>query len=428
MPFNFKAITGSLCAIGALVFLSMLTPPSESTEPAAAVEENSVVLDLYGFDQNVFRIEEQAIERNQTFSQLLASQGVSSDALQEIIALSKPVFDLRHLRADRALRIYKDALTGETERVIYPIDPIRYLVFDLGDIPQVYEESHPVTITQKEAGGVITSSPYQTLQEQGASTALAVALSNIFAWQIDFYHIQRGDNFKVIYEQSEVNGEPVKLNKVLGARFEHAGKTFYAFNMGEDDRDVFYDEKGNSLRQAFLKAPLEYSRISSRYSKRRFHPVQKRYKAHLGTDYAAPTGTPIRSTSDGVVVTAAYTRGNGNYVKIKHNSTYTTGYLHMSKRAKGMRPGKRIKQGDVIGYVGSTGLATGPHLCYRFWKNGTQVDPLKLDLPFATPINEADRAAFADLRNELLPRLLPGSILPAAFASAGNKPITDVGP
>lgn len=428
MPFNFKAITGSLCALGVLMVLSMFSSTAENTESTAAVEKNVVVLDQYGVAQDAFQIEDQAIERNQTFSHLLASHGVSSEVIHQIVELTEPVFDLRHLRADRALRIYKDALTGEAKRAIYPIDPIRYLVFDFGHPLRVYEESHPVTTIQKEAGGTITASPYQTLQEQGANTALAVALSRIFAWQIDFYHIQRGDNFKVIYEDQQVNGESVGLNKVLAARFEHAGKTFYAFNMGEGDRDAFYDENGNSLRLAFLKAPLEYTRISSRYSKRRFHPVQKRYKAHLGTDFAAPTGTPIYAASDGVVVAAAYTRGNGNYVKIKHNDTYTTGYLHMSRRAKGMRRGKRVKQGEVIGYVGSTGLATGPHLCYRFWKNGKQVDPLKLDLPSAAPIEASQREAFFALRNQLLPRLMPGSILPATLAAEGNRPVENVGP
>ncbi|HMB92584.1 MAG TPA: peptidoglycan DD-metalloendopeptidase family protein [Rhodothermales bacterium] len=428
MPFNFKAITGSLCALGVLMVLSMFSSAPESTESTAAVEENTVVLDQYGVDQATFQFEDQAIQRNQTFSQLLTLHGVSSEVIHQIVELTEPVFDLRHLRADRDLRLYKDALTGKTKRVIYPIDPIRYLVFDLGDPLRVYEDSHPVTTAQKEAGGTITSSPYQTLQDQGANTALAVALSRIFAWQIDFYHIQRGDNFKVIYEDQQVNGESVGLNKVLAARFEHGGKTFYAFNMGEEDRNAFYDEEGNSLRLAFLKAPLEYTRISSRYTKRRFHPVQKRYKAHLGTDYAAPTGTPIYAASDGVVVAAAYTRGNGNYVKIKHNDTYTTGYLHMSRRAKGMHRGKRVKQGDIIGYVGSTGLATGPHLCYRFWQNGRQVDPLKLDLPSAAPIEASKRDAFMALRNELLPRLLPGAILPAAMAASGNRPIENVGP
>ena len=428
MPFNFKAITGSLCALGVLMVLSMFSSTPETTETPAAVEENTVILDQYGVAQDAFQVEDQAIARNQTFSQLLASHGVSSEVIHQLVELAEPVFDLRHLRADRALRIYKDALTGEAQRAIYPIDPIRYLVFDFDDPLRVYEASHPVTTTQKEAGGTITSSPYQTLQDQGANTALAVALSKIFAWQIDFYHIQRGDNFKVIYEDQEVNGESVGLNKVLAVRFEHAGKTFYAFNMGEGERDAFYDEQGNSLRLAFLKAPLEYTRISSRYTKRRFHPVQKRYKAHLGTDFAAPTGTPIYAASDGVVLAAAYTRGNGNYVKIKHNETYTTGYLHMSRRAKGMRRGKRVKQGDVIGYVGSTGLATGPHLCYRFWKNGRQVDPLKLDLPSASPIDDAQRDAFFALRNELLPRLMPGAILPAALAADGNRPIEHVGP
>jgi murein DD-endopeptidase MepM/ murein hydrolase activator NlpD len=169
---------------------------------------------------------------------------------------------------------------------------------------------------------------------------------------------------------------------------------FWGFYFDQDSLGSFYDENGNSLQKAFLQAPVKFSRISSRYSKRRFHPVQKRYKAHLGTDYAAPHGTPIRSTGDGTVIAAGYTGGNGNYVKIRHNSIYTTQYLHMSKFAKGMKAGKAVKQGEVIGYVGSTGLATGPHVCYRFWKNGVQVDPFLQDIPPAFPVKEKLREVY----------------------------------
>src|SRR5690606_8324805 len=186
----------------------------------------------------------------------------------------------------------------------------------------------------------------------------------------------------------------IDAGRIISAAFSHNGKEFQAYYFKPDDHSEggYYDENGNSLKRSFLKAPLKFVRISSRYSKRRLHPVQKVWKAHLGTDFAAPTGTPIVSTGDGVVVESQFTRSNGNYVKVKHNNTYTTQYLHMSRRA--VKRGQRVKQGEVIGYVGSTGLATGPHVCYRFWKNGKQVDPLRLNIKMAAPLPEKYKDAF----------------------------------
>jgi murein DD-endopeptidase MepM/ murein hydrolase activator NlpD len=226
---------------------------------------------------------------------------------------------------------------------------------------------------------------------------LANRLADIYAWTIDFYRIQAGDRFRVLYTENMVDGESVGIDSIQAASFRFRGMEFLAFHYDQDSLGSYYDENGNSLQKAFLQAPLNYTRISSRFSRRRFHPVQKRYKAHLGTDYAAPTGTPIRTTGDGVVIAAGYTRGNGNYVKVRHNSIYTTQYLHMSRFASGIRSGAAVKQGQVIGYVGATGLATGPHLCYRFWKNGEQVDPFQEELPPAFPIQEDHQEAYQQL-------------------------------
>jgi murein DD-endopeptidase MepM/ murein hydrolase activator NlpD len=236
-----------------------------------------------------------------------------------------------------------------------------------------------------------------TLVENGGNAELANALGDLYAWQIDFFRIQKNDKFKVIYEELFVEDESVGIHKIISAEFEHFGEKFLAFNFhqGQDD---YFDEKGESLRKAFLKAPLKYSRISSRYSLRRYHPVQKRYKAHLGTDYAAPRGTPVYAVGDGIVTEARYKKYNGNYVKIRHNSVYTTQYLHMQKIKSGIRPGKKVKQGDVIGYVGSTGLATGPHCCFRFWKNGQQVDPFRQKIPPSQPVAEENMKAFKRAR------------------------------
>ncbi len=409
MPINFKAIAGSLCALGALLVLSLLARPAAERDDASAGAP-AALLDAFGIEADAYRVEEQPIRRNQTFSEILGAYRVAPEAVHRLAELARPLFDVRHLRAGKTLRIYQEE--SEARLVVYQADPVRYVVFDLRDSLAVYQGHHPVTITQRAAGGTITSSLYQTLDAQGADPALALQLSQVFAWQIDFYRIQHDDAFEVIYEERTIDGQPAGTERILAARFEHAGKTYYAFRFGDDERGSYYDENGNALRRAFLKAPLEYSRISSRYSRRRFHPVQKRYKAHLGTDYAAPTGTPVRATGDGVVMAAAYTRGNGRYVKIRHNGTYATGYLHLSKIARGIRPGTRVQQGQVIGYVGQTGLATGPHLCYRFWKDGVQIDPLRLELPAAEPLAATQRGAFFAVRDYFLPLLYGGQ--PAA--------------
>jgi len=208
-----------------------------------------------------------------------------------------------------------------------------------------------------------------------------------------------------VYEDKSVEGKSIGVGRILAAEFVHFGKPIYSFYFEQDSIGDYFDDEGNSLRKAFLKSPLKFSKISSRYNLNRFHPVQKRFKAHLGTDYAAPQGTPIFTIGNGVVVEAKFSQFNGNYVKIKHNGTYTTQYLHMSKIASGMKPGRRVTQGEVIGYVGSTGLATGPHVCFRFWKNGKQVDHLREDFPTAEPVESKNRAAF-DIEKQRLINLL----------------------
>lgn len=241
--------------------------------------------------------------------------------------------------------------------------------------------------------------------EANASPELAIKLSQIFAWQIDFYHLQPGDNFKVIYEELLVDSALYGIGKIKGAYFSQNGKEFYAIPFVQDSVHQYFDEDGNSLRKAFLKAPLEFGRISSRYSRSRLHPVLKVRRPHLGVDYAAPVGTPVRSTGDGIVVGAGYSKGNGRFVKIRHNSVYTTMYLHLSRFAKGINKGTNVRQGEVIGYVGSTGLSTGPHLDYRFYVNGKPVDPLRVEVPPSHPVNEELRSEFDVQKNIVIKQL-----------------------
>ena len=283
-----------------------------------------------------------------------------------------------------------------------------YVVFDLRDNINVYREAKEVDIRMRVASGEITSSLWNAIIENKMSPALVMELSNIYAWTIDFFRIQKGDKFKVYYEERFVEDEFIGIGRICAANFTHQSKDFYSFyfkEAGENYGDYF-DEESKTLRKAFLRAPLNFSRISSKYSKRRKHPVTGRIKAHLGTDYAAPTGTPILSTANGRIVEARYKRNNGNYVKIRHNNTYTTQYLHMSKIKSGIRPGVHVNQGDVIGYVGSTGLATGPHVCYRFWKNDIQVDPYKQKLPPSDPMREESKSAFQLVKDSLIKFLI----------------------
>jgi len=268
------------------------------------------------------------------------------------------------------------------------------VVYHLSDSIYAEVKQKPIKVDERSIAAEITSSLYNSILDQGASPLLVSQLVDIFAWQVDFFRIAKGDKFKIIFEEETVDGKVVGIRSIKGAFFEHWGKPYYAIPYKTGEKTDFFDEEGNSLRKTLLRAPLVYDRISSRYSLKRFHPVQKRYKAHLGTDYAARPGTPIRTVGDGVVLEAKYHWANGNYVKIKHNSNYTTQYLHMSKIAKGIRPGTHVKQGQTIGYVGSTGLANGPHLCYRFWKNGRQVDALKVDIPSSSGIDPAHLAVF----------------------------------
>ena len=231
---------------------------------------------------------------------------------------------------------------------------------------------------------------------------LANRLADTYQWTIDFFRIDKGDRFKVIFKDRFINDTIYAgIESIDAAIFEHRGKPYYAFEFLVDestDRTEYFDENAKTLRRFFLKAPVDYKRISSRYSPRRFHPVQKKWKAHKGTDYAAARGTPIWSTANGVVIKSGYTRGNGNYVKVKHTNKYTTQYLHMSKRA--VKVGQRVVQGEIIGYVGSTGLATGPHVCYRFWVNGKQVDPYKQKLPSAEPMPEDIKPSYFEFIKE----------------------------
>lgn len=361
---------------------------------------------LYGFPVDSFKVVGDEVKKNQFFSDLITSHGVSYAVMNKMASEGKEHFDVRRLRAGRQYTVFeKKDSTEEALIFVYEIDRVNYVVYDLRDSLKIYRDKKPVEIVTRTASGVINSSLYLSLDKQGYNPELAITLSEVYAWSIDFYHIQKGDRFKVIYEETVVDGESININRIKAAYFEHFKKPYYAIQFSQDGNAGYYDQDNRGLKRQFLKAPVKFSRISSRFTMKRYHPVQKRNKPHLGTDYAAPKGTPIYSTANGKVTHARYSKYNGNYVKVRHNGTYTTQYLHMSKIKKGIRPGVRVNQGDVIGFVGSTGLATGPHVCYRFWKNGKQVDPYRQKLPKAEPIKKANLETYKSIKKKVIEEL-----------------------
>lgn len=387
---------------GALFLLVFsCSSPNGETKNSGSVDSAAIeVRTEFGLAIDDYHVVEDRIENGQNLSELLLPYGVDYVTIERIAQTPRDIFDIRRIQAGKPYKVYcsKDSIP-KAQCFVYQPTPADYVMVDLRDTFAVYRGQKEIEVREKKSAGVIESSLWNAMVDNDMSPALVMELSTIYAWTIDFFRIKKGDKFKVIYEEKYVDGEFLGVGRVKAIEFIHMGDAYPAFYFEEEEMyGDYFDDNGDNLRRVFLMAPVEYSRISSRYSKRRFHPVQKRWKAHLGTDYAAPRGTPIFSTADGQVIKKGYTSGNGNYVKIRHNSTYTTQYLHMSKFASGIAVGKRVRQGEVIGYVGSTGLATGPHVCYRFWKNDVQVDPFSQDLPPSEPVKKENRTRFDSIR------------------------------
>ncbi|MDJ0645168.1 MAG: peptidoglycan DD-metalloendopeptidase family protein [Flavobacteriaceae bacterium] len=361
---------------------------AEVTQEAA---EEVPIIEKYGFVYNDFKVVEDTIEKGESFGEILDRNHLQAYEVYKIAEAAKDTFDVRRLRAGKPYTILaKNDTTEKAQVFIYQPNKIEYVVIDFRDsVTTKYQRKAIKTIT-KTASGIINSTLSETISDQKLDYDLVNELSDIYAWTVDFFHLQKGDNFKIIYEEKFVDDTTfVGIGKVKAAYFEHKNSPFYAFNYVTDStKNIFdfYDESAGNLRRQFLKAPLQFRRISSRYNLKRKIRFYGRVKAHRGTDFAARVGTPIKSTANGTVIESARRGGNGNYVKIRHNSIYMTQYLHMSKR--NVKVGDYVKQGDVIGWVGMTGNTSGPHVCYRFWKNGVQVDPFKQKLPSAEPLRE----------------------------------------
>lgn len=360
---------------------------------------------LYGINVDDVDIVEGVVKRNQTLSTILAPFDVPYQIIDEIAKKSKDIFDVKRIAFNKKYTVLTPRDSTKSKFFVYEPNRTEFVVFNLSQ-PEIYKENKPMAINRREIGGKISSSLYVNMTELGLGPDLVDQFADLYGWVVDFQRLQKDDKFKVIFKEQVVEDQIVGIEDIEAAYFEHMGQGYHAIPFEQNGIISYFDEKGNSLKKAFLRDPLKFSRISSRYSLSRFHPVQKRYKAHLGTDYAAPRGTEIRSVGDGTVLEATYRGGNGNFVKIRHNGTYTTQYLHMSKIGIGIKKGTRVKQGQVIGYVGSTGLATGPHLCFRFWKHGKQVDWLKEDIPPAEPIAEENKLAFEKVKQEKISKLM----------------------
>jgi len=349
---------------------------------------------FFGYNLDSFHVVQKTINYGETLGGILNNHGVNFTKINELAKASKPVFDVRNFKVGKEYIILKSLDSNKTAlKFIYKANPIDYYFYNLSDSIFVEHQTKPIVLKRLFASGVIEGSLSQTMNKAGLSQRLVMAFADeIYPWTINFFNIQPGDKFKVIYDAKYVDGAFVGIGKIYAANFRHLKNDHYAINFNGAGFEDYYDDEGNNLRMAFLKAPVQFTRISSKFQPRRRHPVTGFVKAHKGTDFAAPKNTPIFSTADGTVTHAQYSKFNGNYVKVKHNSTYTTQYLHMNKIAKHMKPGKKVKQGEVIGYVGKTGLATGYHVCYRFWVNGKQRDPFKVKLPPSTPIEEQYKA------------------------------------
>jgi murein DD-endopeptidase MepM/ murein hydrolase activator NlpD len=312
-----------------------------------------------------------------------------------MLSNSKETLNVRDIKAGNSYTLFiRNDTLQRVDYFIYKDNPVTSYIFDFTDSLHIRRFENEIRSVIRYSSGTIESSLWNSMIDSKLNPVLAVELSEIYAWTIDFFGLQKGDRYKIIYEEEYIDSVSVGVRKIYAAWFEHSGNQFYAIPLLQDGVESYYDLEGNSLRKAFLKAPLRFSRISSRFSNSRMHPVLRIRRPHHGVDYAAPIGTPVHAIGDGRVSRASYDKANGRIVKITHNSVYSTAYLHLSRFGTGIKPGKYVKQGDIIGYVGSSGLSTGPHLDFRFYKNGYAIDPLKVEAPPVEPVSDENREKF----------------------------------
>lgn len=364
---------------------------ADEGQVTAAADSASQVL---GFCPDSLDVKEGKVRNGQFFSTLLAELGMSQKDAYDLIMACDSIFDVKTLRVGNSYKAYS---SSSLEYLVYERDRASSIVFRCRPPYEAWVYTKPVTVESRYADVTINTSLWNDMLAADVSPLLILSLSDIYAWTIDFFGLQKGDRFRVLYDEKMCDGEVLSVDTVRYAVFSHGGEDLPMIMYNQrDSGNIWWNEKGESMRKAFLKAPLQYSRISSGFSYARKHPVTRKVQPHTGVDYAAPKGTPVMSIGDGTVTSVKYEGAGGNTVRIRHNSVYSTAYLHLSKYAKGLKAGQRVRQGEVIGYVGSTGRSTGPHLDFRVWKNGTPINPLKMDSPPAEPIDEKNRAAFEE--------------------------------
>ncbi|MFR9669500.1 MAG: peptidoglycan DD-metalloendopeptidase family protein [Rikenellaceae bacterium] len=379
--------------------------PSEDIVEEVVVEENRI----FGILSDDYTITSDVIKQGETMGKILNSYGVSAVDIDKLDRVSSDIFSLRKIRGgNRYSTFVRQDSTQKLDYLVYEVNKLDYVVFSMaGDSISTYTGVKPSTARRMKSSAVIESSMWGAMMEAKLPYALAANIEDIYQWSVDFFAIQKGDNFTVIYDEIIVDDSvSIGVGQIWGAKFEHAGVEHYAIPFDQNDKVEFWEEDGGSLKKQMLKAPLKYSRISSTFSYARLHPIYKVYRPHTGVDYAAPAGTEVHSVSDGVVIFRGWGSGGaGNMVKIKHPNNITTGYLHLSKFANGLKVGSAVKQGQTIGYVGSTGASTGPHLDYRVWKGTTPINPLTIPQEPSEPISEQNRAAFEYVKSLIIDEL-----------------------
>jgi murein DD-endopeptidase MepM/ murein hydrolase activator NlpD len=395
----------SLC----LLAIACNSPVGQNKDPKDLLKDslsgekiNNTVF-MYGIPVDSFNLISGRIKRNELLSTLLVKYGMTMNEIDILVKNSASVFDVKKMRSGNSYTIFCENDSSERIRyMVYEHDPSTCYIFSLKDSLNITLYRKAVGRKIKYATTTIQTSLWEAMVEEGLHPALVVSLSEIFAWTVDFFGLQKGDCFKVIYEEISIDGKSMGVGKIFGAQFSSGGKLITAIPFIQDGKESYYESDGTSMRKAFLKAPLQFSRISSRFSSSRLHPILRIRRPHLGVDYAAPVGTPVHAIGDGRVTETAFENGSGRIVRIKHNSVYSTAYLHLSRFGEGIKPGVFVRQNDIIGYVGSSGLSTGPHLDFRFYMNGSPVDPLKVEAPPVEPVSDTNMADFEKVKKVVL--------------------------
>lgn len=363
---------------------------------------------VFGIDADGYQLEQHTVESGQTWSKILDSYGINGRKINRLDELTKEICPLRNIRAGNKYTAFlrPDSAALALDYIVYEKNIIDYVVFAfVGDSVAVREGAREVEVRRQKSNAVINTSLWGAIMEQNLPYALASELEDIYQWTVDFFGIQQGDSFTVIYDEKFIDTLSVGVGRIWGAKFCHGGKDIYAIPFPQDGKLQYWEADGGSLRKQLLKAPLKFTRISSKFSYARFHPVLKKYRPHTGIDYAAPSGTPVRAVADGTVTLKGWKGAGGNTVYIKHPGKLQSGYLHLKSFAKGIAVGKRVSQGQVIGYVGSTGRSTGPHLDFRLWKNGTPINPLKVPQKPAEPIKAQNKERFEWVKERIIAEL-----------------------